>query len=1306
MKQDINNLGTYANIAAVWAAYPEGGQEGDYLYIGSTKYRWNKYDQIWENASTVTEGTARKLTELFADVAVNNDLRVGGTLYYHRLKGYDLGLYSTLASLQAEHPSPEVGMWAFVVHPSISGKYQVYQCSTAGEWTLSVSETTLDILDFERYEEAIALMQQIANGRALTGYRAAQSVSDLPTEDVDPTLGWIVGNHLYVWVGEGGDTLGGLYQNCGELRGEKGEKGDKGLDGIVLDPEAVTIDEKPTDGSDDLVKSGGVYSATKEVNNNVAVVERGITNAVFADSVLTETVNSSYAINANGVIVEQTGSSASNYKVTFYNEKLPRGTVIHFSGRSIGTATRTQVGGYVTTDPSAIGDLTTLTVNVLDYTSKTTSSYWDVDYMMPDDGWFIWYNFSTNWEGRMFTVCFPDSTRDEIDTLNRNVFGSDGKITHCAYIASNTLRSVSTTAPTEGFYLTSSSATTYIFDLSKYAGKNIQLKSKPSTSNNSAKGIRWALVSDYKNWPTSAAGVTESILERILRVYSTFSPTSANYGTYNISDIPVGPCYLMAQSLTGPDDASAPLVVIVKNNVQTGLQDVVEEHSATLNNLANNLSELENQPKEVLESKIVGGRLFLDNIYNKSIISSDAEDITSEFSFTDGYSVLTSGTSSESRYGTLSDANSNLAYSNLVSVEGAHSLYIRLPYRASTNSHGGLAFYDAFFTLQPSSAGNIEANSHYVGSKETTSASTPSNLNTAVYTIPIPEGAKYVATTWFSTSCIESYGTETKPAPFECKKITNTYSYIPKWEGESKTINVLLERGVISSSTGQNSNSGIVPYESYVRSALPIKCEGPMTLGFSIDGDIKIYKYEDNLTTFTVTEWTPVVANEAFSFDSDGKYIRFSFRKSSELEPIITIPKVVLQGGVVKTAYLPIPTTGVTQYYNQSGGVVCGTAFGFAVPVSVPNVNSEEEPYGLIDGIGVANPGEQDTGAVVPNPIDTTNITTIVYDSCILALPKNYSPDGDPVRLIVFCHGAGVAYELGDNSFNSNDIKPSYWLSEGYAIMDMDGRTYADDSSTTVPHMCMDEAMQCYIAGYQFVTSHFNVKKDGVFLAGRSMGGEMCFKVINSGKIPIIAACPHVPLGNLFLTIGSNNAATRRQFYAEYLGFTGTAPTWTSGTITEDEWNYYKDNFEKAVRLWPFVCMVNNSLMDGTVFMNNSFRTTSSSAPQAEVDLYKSLAIKTQVPIRISCGSTDPTCPPGRNARYLYWMLRNGGSYVEYHNYNSSRMTGTGTAHRFEIDPAFCATVTNSSGLTVYNVPTLYVEMLRFWRKWEQKGGY
>lgn len=63
----------------------------------------------------------------------------------------------------------------------------------------------------------------------LTGYKSLASVDDLPNSP--STLGYLIGTRLYVWVGEGGDTLNGQYKDCGEFKGEKGDKGNTGARG-------------------------------------------------------------------------------------------------------------------------------------------------------------------------------------------------------------------------------------------------------------------------------------------------------------------------------------------------------------------------------------------------------------------------------------------------------------------------------------------------------------------------------------------------------------------------------------------------------------------------------------------------------------------------------------------------------------------------------------------------------------------------------------------------------------------------------------------------------------------------------------------------------------------------------------------------------------------------------------------------------------------------------------------------------------------------------------------------------------------
>lgn len=63
----------------------------------------------------------------------------------------------------------------------------------------------------------------------LTGYRSVSSVEELPTAPT--TLGYLIGTHLYVYVGEGGNASDGLYYDCGEFRGPQGEQGIQGIQG-------------------------------------------------------------------------------------------------------------------------------------------------------------------------------------------------------------------------------------------------------------------------------------------------------------------------------------------------------------------------------------------------------------------------------------------------------------------------------------------------------------------------------------------------------------------------------------------------------------------------------------------------------------------------------------------------------------------------------------------------------------------------------------------------------------------------------------------------------------------------------------------------------------------------------------------------------------------------------------------------------------------------------------------------------------------------------------------------------------------
>lgn len=80
---DVTNRGSYTDIEAVYSALPNGGAEGDYIYIDGIKYRWNKYTHVWMGVPD--EPAAGRTNYNFnGDVTIQNNLTVGGIL---RAKG-------------------------------------------------------------------------------------------------------------------------------------------------------------------------------------------------------------------------------------------------------------------------------------------------------------------------------------------------------------------------------------------------------------------------------------------------------------------------------------------------------------------------------------------------------------------------------------------------------------------------------------------------------------------------------------------------------------------------------------------------------------------------------------------------------------------------------------------------------------------------------------------------------------------------------------------------------------------------------------------------------------------------------------------------------------------------------------------------------------------------------------------------------------------------------------------------------------------------------------------------------------------
>lgn len=348
----------------------------------------------------------------------------------------------------------------------------------------------------------------------------------------------------------------------------------------------------------------------------------------------------------------------------------------------------------------------------------------------------------------------------------------------------------------------------------------------------------------------------------------------------------------------------------------------------------------------------------------------------------------------------------------------------------------------------------------------------------------------------------------------------------------------------------------------------------------------------------------------------------------------------------------------------------------------------DNDGYGYYQHIAVlvntTNPNSTDTQT--DNVQDTQSL---VYDHGVLALPRTYSPFGKPTRLIIYCHGAGAAYTIVSRRFHSFDV--NYWLSEGYAVMDIGGDPFTDNDV----HGYVPQARQSYMAAYNWLIKNYNIYPDGIFLGGKSMGGGMTFELLNS-TIPVIASCAVVPVCN-YVWWWTYMNSTRRSYVATHLGFVGTAPSWTSNSpMSSAEWNYIKGNSDKWRMYDPFTRMIMNPPTVDEMFTGTNLSASTSLPTQDEEAIWAGRTAKAKAPIKIFVATDDTIVPPERNGKFMFTMLKNGGSIVEYRQFTSGghyidNVSSGGQAVDY----------VNSYGETIEDVPVVFVEALNFWRRYE-----
>lgn len=314
-------------------------------------------------------------------------------------------------------------------------------------------------------------------------------------------------------------------------------------------------------------------------------------------------------------------------------------------------------------------------------------------------------------------------------------------------------------------------------------------------------------------------------------------------------------------------------------------------------------------------------------------------------------------------------------------------------------------------------------------------------------------------------------------------------------------------------------------------------------------------------------------------------------------------------------------------------------------------------------------------------------------DYGVICLPPTYKAEGEPTRLIIYCHGAAVNYAADVTRFNTQDLEPEYWLANGYAVMDIEGNPYNNEDE----HFGIPQAMECYLAAYKWVINHYNIKRDGVFLGGRSMGGLMTFLLCkDSCPIPVIAACPNVPAAGLIWS-WEYMSAQRRAFCAQHMGFVGTAPAWTSNSpMSLEEWNYLKANGLIALKNSIMSMVVDCPSVD-EIFANDNNISKSSTSNSPLLTKLESCHMRVKCPVKQFYVMDDATVTPNQCCISIDKMLKNAGMAAEF------RLFSDGGGHHYDTQNSHLRTnITTIYGEQLNNIPVVYVEMLQFWRRYEQ----
>lgn len=315
------------------------------------------------------------------------------------------------------------------------------------------------------------------------------------------------------------------------------------------------------------------------------------------------------------------------------------------------------------------------------------------------------------------------------------------------------------------------------------------------------------------------------------------------------------------------------------------------------------------------------------------------------------------------------------------------------------------------------------------------------------------------------------------------------------------------------------------------------------------------------------------------------------------------------------------------------------------------------------------------------------------FTSGKLKLPTSYSRTGTKTPLIVFIHGSGDYSSIQATKMTSvSDHLYNYLRDCGYAIFDCYGwgNLYPSVGSNT---WGTPTNTACYIKGIEYVLKNYNLDKNNVFVACKSLGGIQALSLYNETAVNIKAVGMLSPETDSIAENFGYNIEQRQAFCAD-LGFTEDVNSVLTNVDTdgktpikdENYINYISENYDKLKDWNPYWVNLQMTKEEKLAFsitpsweefnnIGNSVRTS-----------------PTNRPLKIWAAPDDGGVYQRSNA--LVKSLQNGGANAEL------RTMPEGTGGHYSVDRAPNALqttdVTTKLGVHYDSVPTAYYELREY----------